>query len=199
MKQRKKNSAHNNGPFVMLLIEVLDAPAWRALSHGAKVLYIALRRRYYATIDNKRQNLLAAADRKKGASFSPRPDCALVPRARALRLHRPGVRGTPRCAWVWPGTVLATDRIALQKRAADERFPRLEWRPVRRSKNRIPARKSGPRWPGKQGQGTGIRESSPWPGKQGQSLGPENRAKSRFCSPWVEREGLGGARRWACT
>jgi hypothetical protein len=52
MKQRKKNSAHNNGPFVMLLIEVLDAPAWRALSHGAKVLYIALRRRYHATIDN---------------------------------------------------------------------------------------------------------------------------------------------------
>ena len=36
----------------MLLIEVLDAPAWRALSHGAKVLYIALRRRYHATIDN---------------------------------------------------------------------------------------------------------------------------------------------------
>ncbi len=52
MRQRKKNSAHNNGPFVMLLIEVLDAAAWRALSHGAKVLYIALRRRYHATIDN---------------------------------------------------------------------------------------------------------------------------------------------------
>jgi hypothetical protein len=52
MKQRKKNSAHNNGPFVMLFIELLDAPAWRALSHGAKVLYIALRRRYNATIDN---------------------------------------------------------------------------------------------------------------------------------------------------
>jgi hypothetical protein len=33
-------------PFVPLLIDTLDSPAWKALSHGAKVLYIALRRRY---------------------------------------------------------------------------------------------------------------------------------------------------------
>ena len=52
MKWRKNRSAQSNGPFVMLFVEVLDAPAWRALSHGAKVLYIALRRRYNATIDN---------------------------------------------------------------------------------------------------------------------------------------------------
>ena len=25
----------------------MDAPAWRAMSHGAKVLFIALKRRYY--------------------------------------------------------------------------------------------------------------------------------------------------------
>jgi hypothetical protein len=33
-------------PFVPLLIDTLNSAAWRALSHGAKVLYIALRRRY---------------------------------------------------------------------------------------------------------------------------------------------------------
>jgi hypothetical protein len=33
-------------PFVPLLIDTLDQPAWRAMSHGAQVLYIALRRRY---------------------------------------------------------------------------------------------------------------------------------------------------------
>jgi hypothetical protein len=52
MKQRKKKSAYSNGPFVMLSIEVLDAPAWRAISHGAQALYIALRHRYNATINN---------------------------------------------------------------------------------------------------------------------------------------------------
>jgi hypothetical protein len=54
MSKLRNNSAHHtrNGPFVMLLIEIIDAPAWRAMSHGAKSLYIALRRRYNATIDN---------------------------------------------------------------------------------------------------------------------------------------------------
>jgi hypothetical protein len=33
-------------PFVPLLNDTLDSPAWKALSHGAKVLYIALKRRY---------------------------------------------------------------------------------------------------------------------------------------------------------
>lgn len=32
-------------PFVPLLISTLDAPAWKATSHGAKALYVALRRR----------------------------------------------------------------------------------------------------------------------------------------------------------
>jgi hypothetical protein len=42
-KHRAKNRLP---PFVPLLINTLDAPAWHATSHGAKVLYIALRRRY---------------------------------------------------------------------------------------------------------------------------------------------------------
>jgi len=33
-------------PFVPLLKDTLDAPAWKAMSHGAKALYIALKRRY---------------------------------------------------------------------------------------------------------------------------------------------------------
>jgi hypothetical protein len=32
-------------PFVPLLIATLDSPAWRAMSHGAKILYVALKRR----------------------------------------------------------------------------------------------------------------------------------------------------------
>ena len=33
-------------PFVPLLKDTLDSPAWRAMSHGARALYIALKRRY---------------------------------------------------------------------------------------------------------------------------------------------------------
>jgi hypothetical protein len=39
-------------PFVPLLIATLDAPAWRAMSHGAKMLYVALRRRYSIKLHN---------------------------------------------------------------------------------------------------------------------------------------------------
>ncbi len=32
-------------PFVPLLITTSDSPAWKAMSHGAKILYVALKRR----------------------------------------------------------------------------------------------------------------------------------------------------------
>jgi hypothetical protein len=32
-------------PFVPLLISTLDAPAWKAMSYGARILYVALKRR----------------------------------------------------------------------------------------------------------------------------------------------------------
>jgi len=54
MNKHRNNSPHrtSSSPFVKLMIEIIDAPAWRAMSHGAKSLYIALRRRYNAIIDN---------------------------------------------------------------------------------------------------------------------------------------------------
>ena len=33
-------------PFVPLILTTLDSPAWKAMSHGARSLYVALRRRY---------------------------------------------------------------------------------------------------------------------------------------------------------
>jgi len=39
-------------PFVPLLKETLDCPAWRAISHGARSLYIALKRRYNRDFNN---------------------------------------------------------------------------------------------------------------------------------------------------
>jgi len=39
-------------PFVPLLKETLDAPAWKAMSHGARTLYVALKRRYSVKLHN---------------------------------------------------------------------------------------------------------------------------------------------------
>lgn len=42
----EKEKKNRLPPFVPLLIATLDSAAWRALSHGAKALYIELRRQY---------------------------------------------------------------------------------------------------------------------------------------------------------
>jgi len=46
--------------YVMLFEETLDTPAWRALSHGARSLYIALKRRWRK--DNNGSIFLAQRD-----------------------------------------------------------------------------------------------------------------------------------------
>jgi hypothetical protein len=41
----KKTKNKIDGLFVPLLLSTLDSPAWQAMSHGAKALYVALKRR----------------------------------------------------------------------------------------------------------------------------------------------------------
>ena len=47
MKQRPTRPAKRKKTelFVKVMLETLDAPAWRAMSHGARSLYVALKRR----------------------------------------------------------------------------------------------------------------------------------------------------------
>jgi hypothetical protein len=45
-------SKHRNPPFVMVTNQVLDSAAWRAMSHGARSLYVALKRRYWPNHNN---------------------------------------------------------------------------------------------------------------------------------------------------
>src|SRR6516164_197945 len=45
-KREKERRKERLPPFVPLLIDTLDQPAWRAMSHGAKMLYVQLKRRY---------------------------------------------------------------------------------------------------------------------------------------------------------
>jgi hypothetical protein len=43
---------HKHPPFVMVTNQVLDAAAWRAMSTGARVLYVSLKRRYSPNYKN---------------------------------------------------------------------------------------------------------------------------------------------------
>jgi hypothetical protein len=51
-KHEKERHKNRLPPFVPLLIDTLDQPAWRALSHGAQMLYVALKRRYSPNTHN---------------------------------------------------------------------------------------------------------------------------------------------------
>jgi hypothetical protein len=50
---RRMSKKTSGPPFAMVTNQVLDAPAWRAMSHGARSLYVALKRRYW---QNKKNN-----------------------------------------------------------------------------------------------------------------------------------------------
>jgi hypothetical protein len=52
MSRRHERDKHRLLPFVPLLIVTLKEPAWRAMSHGARSLYAALKRRYSPNTHN---------------------------------------------------------------------------------------------------------------------------------------------------
>jgi hypothetical protein len=62
-----------NGYFVPLLIDTIDSPAWRAMSHGAQMLYVALKRRHNATINNNGKIFLSQRD--AGRELNSHTDC----------------------------------------------------------------------------------------------------------------------------
>lgn len=63
---------HKHEPFVMVIRETLDSPAWRAMSHGARSLFVALKRRYNANFKNNGRIFLSQRDAMKeiGSGFS---------------------------------------------------------------------------------------------------------------------------------
>jgi hypothetical protein len=78
MSKKKHDGPH----FVMVTETVLDSPAWRAMSHGARSLYIALKRRYW---QNRKNNghiylpqLSPAAQGGERTGIGHKPDRPLV-------------------------------------------------------------------------------------------------------------------------
>jgi hypothetical protein len=58
-KHEREQRKNRLPPFVPVLTETLDQPSWRAMSHGAKMLYIALKRRYNSNNHNNGRLFLA--------------------------------------------------------------------------------------------------------------------------------------------
>jgi hypothetical protein len=61
----RRNDKGRLPPFVPLLIVTLDSPAWREMSLGARVLYVALRRRYSVALHNNGKIFLSQRDAAK--------------------------------------------------------------------------------------------------------------------------------------
>jgi hypothetical protein len=58
----KRHRKRNLPPFVPLFKSTLDTPAWRATSHGARSLYVALKRFWNAKADNNGRIYLSTRD-----------------------------------------------------------------------------------------------------------------------------------------
>ena len=58
-------SKKQHPPFVMVTNQVLDSPAWRAMSLGARLLYIALKRRYWPNRKNNGKIFLSLRHAQK--------------------------------------------------------------------------------------------------------------------------------------
>jgi hypothetical protein len=67
----KKPDKGRLAPFVPLLKETLASPAWRAMSHGARSLYVALKLRYSSNFKNNGKIFLSQRDAIKeiGSGF----------------------------------------------------------------------------------------------------------------------------------
>jgi hypothetical protein len=59
---RRNNDKGRLGPFVPVLKETLDCAAWKAMSHGARSLYIAIKRRYSNNTHNNGRLYLSQRD-----------------------------------------------------------------------------------------------------------------------------------------
>jgi hypothetical protein len=58
----KRERRERLAPFVPLLKSTLDSPAWRAMSHGARSLYVALKAFYNGNIHNNGKLFLSTRD-----------------------------------------------------------------------------------------------------------------------------------------
>ena len=107
---RKGNDKGRLRPFIPLDQEVLSSPAWRAMSHGARWLYVHLKRRWSFKQKGQRSAVPVAARRAgRNGRLAARQRQSLVSRASTLRLHRHDRSRMSRPRRQGQGTPLAAD------------------------------------------------------------------------------------------
>jgi hypothetical protein len=168
-----------DGNFTPMLHGTMDTPAWRALSHGAKVLYLALKRRSNQTLDNNGRVYLAqrTAKRELGSGreqiarwFRELEHFGLIVMVAPGNLGVNGKGRAPR----WRLT-----ELPYGGEPPTRDFARWDGAPYRAPKNRIPAPKPGPLRPRFRGQRSGP-ETRATPRS---AFGPETRAKGAAPKP----------------
>ena len=80
----KSKHGRIDGQFIALLHATLDCPAWKAASHGARWLYMALKRRH----PRERNTAYISYRRRRRSQGQPPQNRRMVRRVRALRVHR---------------------------------------------------------------------------------------------------------------
>lgn len=65
MSRHDRKERERHGPFVAILKETLDSPAWKSMSHGARSLYVALKRLYSTNFRNNGRIYLSQRDAAK--------------------------------------------------------------------------------------------------------------------------------------
>ena len=71
------------GRYTILLHDTTSTAAWRAMSHGAKVLYVTLKKRYNSTADNNGRVFISQRD----ATREIRSDSGQMASAARARRH----------------------------------------------------------------------------------------------------------------
>jgi hypothetical protein len=127
----KRKPPQKDELFVKLMLTTLDAPAWRALSHGARSVYIALKRRLRNDGNNNGKIFLSGRQAETELRskreyiarwFQELEHYGFIVMTARLSRHRRQRQGT----------TLAPDRGRLRGRPAKSRFPALERHQIRR-------------------------------------------------------------------
>lgn len=147
-------------PFVPLLKSTLASPAWRAMSHGARSLYVALKAFYNQNSHNNGKVFLSTRDAAETIGSGTEE---IVRRYRELQHYKFIVQVTGGCLGA-SGEGFAPHwrltELGYMRRVANAGFFAVGWRQVQRTKTNRPKLKSESRT-GKAAQGDTERRHAP--------------------------------------
>jgi hypothetical protein len=128
-------------PFVPLLIGTLESPAWFAMSHGAKILYISLKRRYNQNNHNNGRIFLSQRDAVKELRSHHNEIARWFRELQHygfIVMTDPGYLGVQERK----STTLAAHGIGLHEGGSNAELSPLEWDQIPTAKIKSPCRKA---------------------------------------------------------